>query len=65
MLKSKIRKKILKIRRNKYSNKKIKFNKLYNFLKRITNLKKRIVGGYYPVNYEMNDLYFLRELEKK
>ena len=38
MLKSKIRKKILKIRRNKYSNKKIKFNKLYNFLKRITKI---------------------------
>ena len=65
MLKSKIRKKILKIRKHKYNNKKIKFYKLYKFLKKKTNLKKIIIGGYYPVNYELNDLFFLRDLEKK
>ena len=27
--------------------------------------KKKIFGGYYPINYEMNILHFLKELEKK
>ena len=66
MLKSKIRKKILKIRKNRFNeNKKIKFHKLYKLLSKIVDLKKIIVGGYYPVNYEFNDLDFLNYLEKK
>ena len=52
MLKSKIRKKILKIRENKNKGKiHIKFNKIYSLLKKKINLKKKIVGGYFPVNY--------------
>ena len=66
MLKSRIRKKILKIRKNRHNkNIKIKFYKLYILLKKITDLKKKIVGGYYPVNYELDDLYILSELEKR
>jgi len=66
VLKSKIRKKILKIRKNRFNeNKKIKFHKLYKLLSKIVDLKKIIVGGYYPVNYEFNDLDFLNYLEKK
>ena len=66
MLKSKIRKKILKIRKNRFNeNKKIKFHKLYKLLSKIVDLKKIIIGGYYPVNYEFNDLDFLNYLEKK
>ena len=66
MLKSKIRKKILKIRQNKNKEKiSIKFIKIYNLLKNITNLKKKIVGGYYPINYEIDDLKILKEFEKK
>ena len=66
MLKSKIRKKILKIRQNKNKGKiSIKFIKIYNLLKNITNLKKKIVGGYYPINYEIDDLKILKEFEKK
>ena len=66
MLKSKIRKKILKIRKDEFNkNKKIKFYKLYKLISKIANLKKIIVGGYYPVNYEFNDLHFLIYLEKK
>ena len=66
MLKSNIRKKIIKIRknRNKY-NIRIKFNHVYGLLKKITDLKKKIIGGYYPVNYEIDDLDILRQLEKK
>ena len=66
MLKSKIRNKLLKTRKN--SNKKniqIKFNKIYKLLKKTTNLRNKIVGGYYPVNYEIDDLNILRKLEKK
>ena len=66
MLKSKIRKKILKIRQNKNNGKiTIKFDKIYNFLKKNTNLKKKIIGGYYPVNHEVDDLEILNEFQKK
>ena len=66
MLKSKIRKKILKIRENKNKGKiHIKFNKIYSLLKKKINLKKKIIGGYYPVNYEVDDLKILKKLAKK
>ena len=66
MLKSKIRKKILKIRKNKNKGKiHIKFSKIYSLLKKTTNLKKKIIGGYYPVNYEVDDLKILKKLAKK
>ena len=66
MLKSNIRKKILKIRKKKNAEKiQIKFNYIYKLLKKKTNLKKKIIGGYYPVNYEIDDLRILKEFEKK
>ena len=66
MFKSKIRKKILRIRRNN-SNQytKINFNKVYKLLNKKNDLRKKIVGGYYPVNNEIDDLHILRELERK
>jgi len=66
VLKSKIRKKIIKIRKNRNTNNvQIKFNNVYKLLNKITDLKKKIIGGYYPVNYEIDDLDILRQLEKK
>ncbi len=66
MYKSKIRKKILKIRKEKYKkNINIKFKNIYNFLKKKINLKNKIIGGYYPVNYEIDDLNILKNFEKK
>jgi len=66
VLKSKIRKKILKVRENKNKEKiHIKFIKIYNLLKKKINLKKKIVGGYYPVNHEADDLKILKEFSKK
>ena len=66
MLKSNIRKKILKVRENNNKDKiYIKFNKIYNLLKKVTNFKKKIIGGYYPVNFEIDDLEILKEFEKK
>ena len=65
MLKSKIRKKILKIRKEK--NKKninFPFSKIYKEINKV-NSKKKIIGGYYPVNFEINTLDFIKDLEMK
>jgi 5-formyltetrahydrofolate cyclo-ligase len=63
--KSNIRSKILKIRKNN-SNKdlKINLNRFVSFLKKNTNNLKNL-GGYYPSNYEIDDLEILDVLEKK
>ena len=65
MTKSKIRKKILQIRKKK-NNKNVKFSflKIYKEIKK-TISKKKIVGGYYPVNFEIDILEILENLEKK
>ena len=66
MLKSNIRKKILKIIKKKNTEKiQIKFNYIYKLLKKKINLRKKIIGGNYPVNYEIDDLKILKEFEKK
>ena len=66
MLKSKIRKKILKVRKIKYNeNIKINFNKIFYLIKKKINLKKKVIGGYYPVSHEINDLDILKKFEKK
>jgi len=65
VIKSKIRKKILEIRKKK-NNKNIKFPFLKIFKEIKKNIsKKKIVGGYYPVNFEINILEFLEKLEIK
>ena len=65
MLKSNIRKKILNLRKLKNSNNiKLNFSTLVNILKKI-NLRKKSIGGYYAVNFEIDYLDFLKELEKK
>jgi len=65
VIKSKIRKKILDIRKKK-NNKNIKFPFLKIFKEIKKNIsKKKIVGGYYPVNFEINILEFLEKLEAK
>ncbi len=65
MIKSKIRKKILYIRKKK-NNKNIKFSfsKILKEIKKKISYKK-IVGGYYPVNFEIDILEILENLEKK
>ena len=64
MLKSRLRKKILKVREkiNK-KNIQIDFNQIIKILKK-EKLNKKIIGGYYPVNFEVDDLALLREFEK-
>ena len=65
MKKSLIRKKILKIRKKKFNkNLKINLEKFIYFLK-INKFNLKSVGGYYPTNYEIDDLNILDLLEKK
>ena len=65
MKKSEIRKKILKIRKlNSYKNLKIDFKYLQKILKK-NNIHGKIVGGYYPYNYEVNVIEILSKFEKQ
>tara|TARA_A100001011_G_scaffold7236_1_gene8307 strand:+ start:1694 stop:2242 length:549 start_codon:yes stop_codon:yes gene_type:complete len=64
--KIKLRKKILKIRKNKNtSNLKINFNKIFNIIKNNFHNKKILIGGYYPVNNEIDDIQILKEFNKR
>jgi len=63
--KSEIRNKIIKIRKKKFDKDlKINLSKIVSFLK-IDKLNLEIIGGYYPSNYEIDDLDILDLLEKK
>jgi 5-formyltetrahydrofolate cyclo-ligase len=65
VLKNKLRKKILKIRQiiNK-KNIQIDFNQITKILKK-EKITKKVVGGYYPVNFEVDDLELLKKFKKK
>jgi 5-formyltetrahydrofolate cyclo-ligase len=63
--KSQIRNKIIKIRKKKFNkNLRINLGKFISFLK-IDKLNFKSIGGYYPSNYEIDDLDILDLLEKK
>jgi len=65
VFKSKLRKKILKLREVKnFKNIKIDFDNVFDLLKK-NNLTKKCIGGYFPVNYEIDDLEILKKLKKK
>tara|TARA_B100000242_G_C42929796_1_gene431250 strand:+ start:299 stop:847 length:549 start_codon:yes stop_codon:yes gene_type:complete len=62
--KSEIRKKILKIRKvNYYKNQKIDFKSLLKILRK-SKITGKVIGGYYPYNYEVNVIEILKKLEK-
>ena len=64
MNKSQIRKKILKIRRQKKIKKFIfNFDLITNILKR-KKVSGKMIGGYYPYNYEIDILQILERFEK-
>ena len=64
MLKSKLRKKILKVRQ-KFNTKNIQidFSQIIKILKK-EKISNKIIGGYYPVNFEIDDLVLLRKFQK-
>ena len=65
MNKSAIRKKILRIRKKNYfKNLFIEPNKFLRFLK-VKKIRKKIIGAYYPFNYEIDILKILKRLEQK
>ena len=64
MNKSYIRKKILYLRKKNFlKGLSINPNKLLKFLEK-KNIKSKIIGGYYPFNYELDILNILEILEK-
>ena len=65
MKKSEIRKKILEIRKKKNSNNlTIDFGKILKILKK-SRFSNKIVGGYYPYNYEFNAINILKKFEEQ
>ena len=64
MKKSLLRKKIIKTRKiNFKDNLNIDFLKILSLIKK-NKKSSKIVGGYYPVNYEIDDIKILNRLEK-
>jgi len=65
VLKSKLRKKVLKVREKlNIKNIHIDFNQIIEIIKK-EKISKKIIGGYYPVNFEVDDLEILKKFEKK
>ena len=65
MNKSEIRKKILKIRsKNTFKNLEINFDNIFEILKK-EKIKRKVIGGYYPYNYEIDAINVLRKFERK
>ena len=65
MNKSVIRKKILEIRKqNNFKKLKINFESIFKVLKK-ENIKGKILGGYYPYNYEVDGIQILKKFEKQ
>tara|TARA_B100000029_G_C17221874_1_gene832034 strand:- start:80 stop:622 length:543 start_codon:yes stop_codon:yes gene_type:complete len=65
VLKNQIRKRILKIRKiRNLKNVKIKFNKIFNIINKLKP-KGKIVGSYYPVNFEVDTKDLMIKLQQK
>ena len=64
MNKSEIRKKILKVRKqNNSKNLEVNFQNILKILKK-KKITDRIIGGYYPYNYEINVMKTMEKLER-
>ena len=65
MNKSVIRKQILEIRKqNNFKKLKINFESIFKVLKK-ENIKGKILGGYYPYNYEVDGIKILEKFENQ
>ena len=65
MNKSEIRKKILLIRKKKYSKDLLVDQNVFLKLLSKIHIKSKTIGAYYPFNYELNIMNILKILEKK
>lgn len=64
MSKAQIRKKVLKFRQNiNKLNRPFQTEKIFKLIKKI-KLKKKIIGCYYPVNFEANIMNLIKKLQK-
>ena len=59
-----LRKKILVYRKNNYRVVGLKYSLLKNILKKFNLLKNKKIGAYFPINYEIDCLEILKQLEK-
>jgi len=59
-----LRKKILVYRKNNYRIVGLKYSLLKDILKKFNLLKNKKIGAYFPINYEIDCLEILRQLEK-
>jgi len=59
-----LRKKILVYRKNNYRIVDLKYSLLKNILKKFNLLKNKKIGAYFPINYEIDCLEILKQLEK-
>ena len=64
MSKNILRKKILVYRKNNYRIVNLKFSLLKDILKKFNLLKNKKIGAYFPINYEIDCLEILKQLEK-
>ena len=64
MSKKILRNKILFYRKNNYKAVSLKYSLLKDTLKKFNLLKKKNIGGYFPINYEIDSLKILTQLEK-
>ena len=65
MSKKNLRKKLINIRRNNFVGQSISFVRFNKILKKYNSKKNIYIGGYYPVNSEINCLDILENLEKR
>ncbi len=64
MSKEVLRKKLIKLRKKNFIEHDISFIELKKILKKSILKKKIIIGGYYPINSEINCLNILKKFEK-
>ena len=64
MSKKKLRKKISDYRKNNYKPLNLKYSLLKDILKKFNLLTNKKIGGYFPINFEIDCLGILKKLEK-
>ncbi len=64
MLKKTLRNKIIVYRKKNYKFASLKYFLLKNFFKKFNFLKNKKIGGYFPINSEIDCLEILKQLEK-